>query len=118
MILIKTHRIKKNKRKASTIKLVLFLYGCYMDTKAFAECMKRNMDKQGVTTEDLSKMTEIPVSRLEEYQSGDFKAKAKEIYAISAAIKVPPMALMHGGGLVHISELDENGHRVCRWEEY
>jgi len=28
------------------------------------------------------------------------------------------MALMHGGGLVHISELDENGHRVCRWEEY
>ena len=60
--------------KASTIKLVLFLYGGYMDTKAFAECMKRNMDKQGITTEDLSKMTDISVSRLEECLSGDFKA--------------------------------------------
>ena len=33
MILIRIHRIKTNKRKASTIKLVLFLYGGYMDTK-------------------------------------------------------------------------------------
>ena len=31
----------------------------FMNTKAFAECMKRNMDKQGITIEDLSKMTDI-----------------------------------------------------------
>ena len=89
-----------------------------MDTKAFAECMKRNMDKQGITIEDLSKMIDISVSRLEECLSGDFKPKAKELFAIAEAIKVPPLILKSGGGTVHSLVLDENGKKVSKWNEY
>ena len=89
-----------------------------MDTKVFAECMKRNMDKHGITTEVLSEMTGITVARLEELESGENKPKAKELHAISAAIKVPPLILMEGGGKYHFSSFDENGHRICKWEDY
>lgn len=89
-----------------------------MDTKAFAECMKRNMDKQGITTEDLSSMTDISVARLEECMSGEVTPKVKELKAIATALKVPLLVLKSGGGWVHFSELDEDGKKVCRWEEY
>lgn len=93
-------------------------FGGFMDTKAFAECMKRNMDKYDITTEALSDLSGISVARLEELKSGCIKPKAKELHAISAVIKVPPLILMKGGGKVHFSSVDENGHRICRWDEY
>ena len=89
-----------------------------MDTKAFAECMKRNMEKQGFSTEDLSKATGISVEILKACESGDYKPKAKELYAISEAIKVPPLILKSGGGMVHSLTLDENGERKSGWKEY
>ena len=89
-----------------------------MDTKVFAECMKRNMNKHGITTEKLSELTCISIERLKELESGDNKPKAKELHAISTIIKVPPLILMEGGGMVHYLELDENGKKVSRWEEY
>ena len=89
-----------------------------MATKVFAECMKRNMDKHGITTAVLSDMTGIPIARLEELESGGDKPKSKELHAISAVIKVPPLILMKGGGKVHYLELDDNGKKVGRWAEY
>lgn len=89
-----------------------------MDTKAFAECIKRNMDKHGITMEVLSEKTSITAARLEELESGENKPKAKELHAISAVIKVPPLILMKGGGKVHYLELDDNGKKVGRWAEY
>ena len=89
-----------------------------MDTKVFAECMKRNMDKQGITTEKLSEKTGISVARLKELESGEIKPKAKELFAIGPVIKVPPLILMEGGGKVHSSYVDENGHRMCKWEDF
>ena len=99
--------------------MVKYVYkGVFMDTKVFAECMKRHMDKQGISTKYLSELTGISVDRLEELESGENKPKAKELFAISAVIKVPPLILMKGGGTFHLSSFDENGHRICRWEEY
>ena len=89
-----------------------------MDTKAFAECMKRNMDEHGITTEVLSEKTGISLKRLEELESGEYKPNSKELFAISDVIKVPPLILMKGGGNIHISSYDETGHRICRWEYY
>ena len=89
-----------------------------MDTKAFAACMKRNMDKQGITTEALSELTGISVSRLEECLSGEYKPKAKELFAIGEALNVPPLVLKSGGGQIHSLVTDETGKRVSRWEEY
>ncbi len=89
-----------------------------MDTKAFAECMKRNMDKQGITIEDLSIMTDFSVPRLEECITGNYKPKAKELFVIAEAIKVPPLILKSWGGTVHSLVLDENGKKVSKWNKY
>ena len=89
-----------------------------MDTKVFAECLKRNMDKHGITTEVLSEKTGISVTRLEELESGEIKPKAKELFAIGPVINVSPLILMKGGGKVHSSYVDENGHRMCKWEDF
>ena len=89
-----------------------------MNTKVFAECMKRNMDKQGITTKVLSEMVGVPVHRLKELETGEVIPKAKEIIAIGKAIKVPPLILMKGGGMVHSLCVDENGKRYGKWEEY
>ena len=88
-----------------------------MDTTKFAECMKSNMSKRKISTEDLSTMTGISVPRLKEYESGDFVAKSDEIFKISKAIDVPSIILMKGGGIVHYSSVDENGHRICKWDK-
>ena len=89
-----------------------------MNTKLFAECIKRNMGKQGGNLEDLSAKSDIPVPRLEELISGDIKPKAKEIFAIGGALKVPPLILKRGGGVTHAIVLNEDGKRVCVWNEY
>ena len=67
----------------------------FMETKQFAQCMKRNMDARNLTTEALSELTGISVSGLEEYESGEFTAKSDEII-----------------------EIDENDHRVSKWDMY
>ena len=89
-----------------------------MNTEAFANCMKRHMEKKNISLQDLSKLTGIPIPRLEEYESGTFKARSSEIIAIGHALEVPPMLLMKGGGTVHYSMRDENGHRICKSETY
>ena len=38
--------------------------------------------------------------------------------AIAVSEMIPPLFLMKGGGLVHASSLDENGHRISKWIEY
>ena len=73
-----------------------------MDNKKFVECMKKNMEVNGLTTESLSELTGISVARLKEYESRDFKARTAEIIAIGKALNVPPAVLMHGGGMIII----------------
>ena len=73
-----------------------------MNTVKFAECMKQNMKVKVLTTEALAGLTGIPVTRLKEYESGEFKARSDEIYAIGRALDVPPAILMHGGGTIII----------------
>ena len=89
-----------------------------MNTKAFAECMKRNMDKQGITVEVLLKITGITDLKLEECLSGDYKPKAKELFAIAEAIKVPPLVLKSGGGMTHSLVIDEDGKKIGELHEY
>ena len=76
------------------------------------------MDARNLTTEALSELTGISVSRLEEYESGEFTAKSDEIIEIGKALDVPPLVLMKGGGIVHASHFDENDHRVSKWDMY
>ena len=73
-----------------------------MNTIKFAQCMKQNMEFKGLTTETLAALTGIPITRLKEYESGEFKARSDEIYAIGKALDVPPAILMHGGGTIII----------------
>lgn len=89
-----------------------------MKTEEFALCMKRNMEKKKISLQDLAKLTNISISRLEEYESGVFVAKSEEIISIGKALGVPPIILMKGGGTVHFSSLDEDGQRICNWEKY
>ncbi len=89
-----------------------------MKTEEFATCMKRHREKKNLNLQDLSELTGIPLSKLEEYESGDFIAKSEEIISISKALGVPPVILMKGGGTAHYSSFDEDGKRICNWEEY
>lgn len=90
-----------------------------MDKHAFATCMKRNREKQGITVENLAEKTGIPIDKLIEFESGEFdKIKSSELQKISEAIKTPPVMLMRGGGEAHISYRLEDGKRYCEWIEY
>ncbi len=42
----------------------------------------------------------------------------EEILAFKDRIIEKTDRFMEGGGTVHFSSFYENGHRVCRWEEY
>ncbi len=89
-----------------------------MQTEEFAICMKQNMEKKKISLQNLSELTGISISRLEEYESGVFVAKSDEIISIGKALGVPPVILMKGGGNVHFSSLDEDDRRICDWEKY
>lgn len=90
-----------------------------MDKKAFAECMKRNREKQNISFEILSERTDIPVGKLIEFESGEFdRITASELENIGKAIKVPPVALMQGGGTAHHLHRPEDGNSYCEWVDY
>ena len=89
-----------------------------MDSQKISECMIRNMNKNNINAQDLSEKTGIPIERIEEYMSGDFKPRAFELKLIAPAIKTPLIALIHGGGRWEFLMKDENGKTVCKWEEY
>ena len=89
-----------------------------MDSKKISECMKRNMEKNNITAAILSEKTGLPLSRIEEYMSGDFVPKSSELKLIADAIFVPLVALVHGGGGVETLMKDKNGKTVCRWDDY
>ena len=70
-----------------------------MDKIAFAACMKRNREKQGITFENLAEKTGISIGKLIEFESGEFeRIKASELEKIGKVICVPKAILMHGGG--------------------
>lgn len=90
-----------------------------MDKKAFAACMKRNREKQGISIETLSEKTGIPTEKLIEFESGEFeRIKASELEKIGKAIAVPVAILMHGGGTCHFHYRPEDGDSYCEWVEY
>lgn len=89
-----------------------------METQLFADCMKRYMEKQGITTEILAEKTSMTIERLEEYESGSFKPVSSELEKIANALNVPLMVMMHGGGLIHKLSLDKDGKKVSSWEKY
>jgi hypothetical protein len=63
-------------------------------------------------------MTDISEPRLEECLAGDYKPKAKELFAIADAIKMPPLVLKSGGGMTHSLVLSEDGKKVDELREY
>ena len=89
-----------------------------MDIKLFAECMKRNMAKKNITTEELAEMTGISAERLRSFESASSKPKASELHKISAAIGVPPLILIEGGGLIQKLCRNEDGTSHEEWCEY
>lgn len=89
-----------------------------MDSKKISECMKRNMEKNNITAEILSEKTGLPLSRIEEYMSGEFVPKAFELKLIAHEVGVPLISLIHGGGWIEYYMKDENGKTICKWEEY
>lgn len=89
-----------------------------MDSKKISECMKRNMEKHNITADILSEKTGLPLSRIEEYISGNFSPKSSELKLIGDAINVPTITLAHGGGCVESLIKDKNGHTYCTWDEY
>ena len=89
-----------------------------MDTKLFAECMKRNMTQKNITTEELAEMTGISAERLQSLESSSSKPNASELHKISAAIGVPPLILMEGGGLIQKLCRNEDGTSREEWCEY
>ncbi len=89
-----------------------------MDSKKISDCLKRNMEKNSITAEILSEKTGIPLSRIEEYMSGDFVPRAFELKKIAPEIGVPLISLIHGGGWIEYYMKDENGRTVTKWEEY
>ena len=89
-----------------------------MDSKKISECMKRNMKKNNITPELLSEKTGLPLSRIEEYMSGDFSPKSSELKLIGDAVNVPVIALIHGGGGVESLIKDADGNTYCTWEQY
>ena len=89
-----------------------------MDSKKISECMKRNMEKNNITAEILSEKTGLPLSRIEEYMSGEFVPKAFELKLIAHEVGVPLISLLHGGGWSEYYMKDENGKTICKWEEY
>ena len=89
-----------------------------MKIEEFAICMKRNMDKKKLSLQDISELTGISISRLNEYESGVFKGKSNEIILIAKALDVPPAILIQGGGMAHFSSMDEKGQRTSKWDMY
>ena len=89
-----------------------------METQLFADCMKRHMEKQGITTEILAEKTGIAIERLKEYESGTFKPISRELEKIANTLNVPLVVMMRGGGLIHKLSLDKDGKKVSSWEEY
>ena len=91
-----------------------------MDAKQAGECIRRNMNKKNMSTAMLSEITGISEERLKEYIEGNLTNKAKygEIMAISNAIEVPPLMLLHGGGQWHKYGKDEDGRPFSEWIEY
>jgi len=90
-----------------------------LDKKAFAECMKRNREKQNISIEELAEKIGISVDKLMEFESGDFvKIKASEIRLISDGINVPMYWLFTGGGHIHLLHRDENGRPYGEWIDY
>lgn len=90
-----------------------------MNKQAFAACMKRNREKQGITFENLAEKTGIPIGKIIEFESGEFeRIKASELEKIGKAIEVPMAILMHGGGTYHFHHRSEDGAPYCEWVEY
>lgn len=90
-----------------------------MNKHAFAACMKRNREKNGITIENLAEMTGIPNDKLIEFETGEFdRIKAKELEKIGKAIGVPMAILMKGGGTYHFHNRLEDGSSYCEWVEY
>jgi len=90
-----------------------------VDAKLVGDCIKRNMEKKKLTSEMLSVITGITVERLKEYEEGNLKSKVKssEILAIAEAVGVPPLVLMHGGGLWESHGRNADGP-FDEWNEY
>lgn len=90
-----------------------------MNKQAFAACMKRNREKNGITFENLAEKTGIPIEKIIEFESGEFEQiKASELEKIGKAIEVPMAILMHGGGTYHSHHRLEDGTSYCEWVEY
>lgn len=67
---------------------------------------------------ELSQKTGIDVKVLQLYENGEKKPRAKELHRIAQEIKIPILALIHGGGDFYYLERDENGktsERLCRY---
>ena len=56
--------------------------------------------------------------KLEECLSGGIINQQKELFAIAEAIKVPPLVLKSGGGMMHSLVLSEDGKKVDELREY
>ena len=82
------------------------------------QCIKRNREKRNISLADLAQKTGIDVAVLQLFENGKQKPKAKELEKIAGAIDTPMIALIHGGGILRSRRKDEEGHFVCRSEEY
>lgn len=80
--------------------------------------MKRNMQKNNISSQTLSDETGISIERIESFMTGNTVPRAFELKLIASAIKVPLFSLIHGGGQIEFYMKDENDRTVCQWEEY
>ena len=61
-----------------------------MDKHAFAACMKRNREKNGITFENLAEKTGITIDKLIEFESGEFERIKASAVAVGTANFVQP----------------------------
>lgn len=81
-------------------------------------CIKRNRIKLQMTLNELAEQTDINICNIEAFETGIRLPRYKEFMSISKVLKIPPIVLAHGGGVIQTRERNEKGEYVCEWREY
>ena len=89
-----------------------------MELDSFAKLISEKRAALGLSLADVSERTGIAIDVLEKYELGEQMPSAKDIKSLGEILGIPPVILMKGGGTMHYSGFDENGHRTSGWSEF